>query len=41
MAFGRQLIVYCVNVAVLAVSTLKCFTSVAVVAYESDRDIAT
>ncbi len=40
MALGRQLTVYCVDVAVIAVSTLKCFTSVAV-AYESDHDIAT
>ncbi len=40
MACGRQLAVYCLDVAVIAVSGLVCFTSIAAVAYGSDHDIA-
>ncbi len=38
MPLGRQLTVYCLDVAVIAVSTLMCLTSVAVVANRSDHD---
>ncbi len=38
---GWQLAVYCLDVAVIAVSGLVCLTSIALVAYGSDRDIAT
>ncbi len=41
MALGEQLAVYCLDVAVIAVSSLVCLTSMVVVAYGSDRDIAT
>ncbi len=37
---GRQLAVYCLDVAVIAVSSLMCLTSLAVDAYRSDCDIA-
>ncbi len=40
MALGRQLAVYCLDVAVITVASLVCLTSIAVVAYGSDRDIA-
>ncbi len=40
MALGRQLAVYCLDAAVITVSSLVCLASIAVVAYESDRDIA-
>ncbi len=40
MALGKQLAVYCLDVAVIAVSSLVCLTSI-VVAYGSDCDIAT
>ncbi len=41
MPLVRQLAVYCLDVAVITVSSLVCLTSIAVVAYGSDRDIAT
>ncbi len=41
VALGRQLAVYCLDVAVITVSSLVCLTSIAVVAYGSDRDTAT
>ncbi len=41
MPLVRQLAVYCLDVAVIAVSSLVCLTSIAVVAYGSDRDTAT
>ncbi len=41
MPLVRKLAVYCLGVAVITVSSLVCSTSVAVVAYGSDRDIAT
>ncbi len=41
MSLVRQLAVYCLDVAVITVSRLVCLTSIAVVAYGSDRDIAT
>ncbi len=41
MALGKQLAVYCLGVAVIAVSSLVCLISISVVAYVSDRDIAT
>ncbi len=40
MVLGRQLAVCCLDVAVIAVFAPMCLTSVAVVAYVSDRDIA-
>ncbi len=40
VAFGRQLAVYCLDVAVITVSSLVCLTSIAVVAYGTDCDIA-
>ncbi len=40
MPLGRQLAVYCLDVAVITLSSLVCLTSIAVVAYESDRVIA-
>ncbi len=41
MALDKQLAVYCLGVAVIAVSSLVCLISIAVVAYASDRDIDT
>ncbi len=41
MALGKQHAVCCLDVAVIAVSGLVCLISIAVVAYASDRDIAT
>ncbi len=41
MPLVRQLAVYCLDVAVITVSSLVCLASIAVVAYGSDRDIAT
>ncbi len=41
VALGRQLAVYCLDVAVITVSSLVCLTSLAVIAYGSDRDTAT
>ncbi len=38
---GRQLAVYCLDVAVITVSSLVCLTSIAVVAYGRDRNIVT
>ncbi len=40
MVVGKQLVVYCLDVAVIAVSSLVCLTSI-IVAYGSDRDITT
>ncbi len=39
MALGRQLAVYCLDVAVITVASLVCLTSIAAVAYGSDRDM--
>ncbi len=39
MALGRQLAVYCLDVAVITVSSLVCLTSIGVVAYGSDRGV--
>ncbi len=43
MVLGKQLAVYCLDVAaaVIAVSSLVCLISIAIVAYVSDSDIAT
>ncbi len=40
MPLGRQLAVYCLDVAVITGSSLVWLTSITVVAYRSDRDIA-
>ncbi len=40
MPLVRQFAVYCLDVAVITVSSLVCLTSVAVVAYGSDCDMA-
>ncbi len=40
MALGRQLAVYCLDVAVITVASLVRLTSIAAVAYGSYRDIA-
>ncbi len=41
MPLVRQFAVYCLDVAVITVSSLVCLTSIAVVVYGSDREIAT
>ncbi len=40
MALGRQLAVYCLDVAVITMASLVRLTSIAAVAYGSYRDIA-
>ncbi len=40
MPLDRQLVVYCLDVAVIAVSSLVCLVNIAAVTYGSDQDIA-